>query len=763
MSSFFIWSALSSNTVGSYGLNVDGYNSSPGTPIILYPWTGGRANELWTLDSDNHLISGLGSDLVIGIDSSNAIVLCTLSTGDSSQQWILSNGMLQNQQNSMVINAVGDSESGYTLTLINVPTTPSPNQIWQYADNLPMPVTYMPQWNRIQGWSQAQGSVFLDISEPIPVVKWSPDSGGSSQNWIITPDGRIVNDSVWPLLTSESSSSILMVSPQIQPPSPTQQWTYGADYIVNVSSGQYINIASNGTAILTPPPSPSSFWITLLPLDPLTPVATAGPQPFSDFQITEGQSKAYAYIVQTLNQQSYFTGDLRATYTNLDFTANFASWGVEIESGISCPEDISPADWGAVCTQLSYELQAVPAIQTLLMNYEILHTDVFSAHKTKVQSNIELLQLEDSAKVNGHAWMICDNIFYTIIESIPSFSKFPLNPFAIFGNLLQGVINITTAVTSGPGQVPPNPFQKEVSKYWDQLLANFTSMLTSTAEMFLAILSDCGKLSATYALINATGPDSLNWQPETTSQILKATLPSFSLSSMQMLMPGKYMIYMQLQDNNSPLPGIPPQCQTLVYFGEQEGGQQWIAYWVGDRSDKTKYPDPVDVMAAIFDKTSGYPPPEFFQAAGNWGFLTAYTGTSGCATSSVDVNLSNQSYQQLNVAMDPKDAGLKGATLAPYGSAIITDSWGGEGLNMYFSVYDPMISSTSDPVITFEVTLTEQYGGTPEVINISTNSGYYVGQPLINLGWDPAGSWGTDSSVQMSVHYYPPSSTPPQS
>jgi hypothetical protein len=201
----------------------------------------------------------------------------------------------------------------------------------------------------------------------------------------------------------------------------------------------------------------------------------------------------------------------------------------------------------------------------------------------------------------------------------------------------------------------------------------------------------------------------------------------------------------------------------MVSDGEYYGQQFWSAYWVGDRSDKTKYPDPVDVMAAIFDKTSGYPPLEFFQAAGNWGFLTAYTGTGGCGTSSVDVTLSNQSYQLLNVAMDPKDAGLKGATLAPYGSATIVDSWGGEGLNMYFSVYDPMISSTSDPVITFEVTLSAQFGGTPQVLNLSTNSGYYVGQPLINLGSDPAGSWGTDSSVQMSVRYYPPSTNPPQS
>jgi hypothetical protein len=758
MSSFFIWSALSSNTAGSYGLNVDGYNSSPGTPIILYPWTGGRANELWTLDSDNHLITGLGSDLVIGIDSSNAIVLCTLSTGDPSQQWILSNGMLQNQQNNMVISAAGDSESGYTLTLIDLPTTPSPNQIWQYADNLPMPVTYMPQWNLFQGWSQASGSVFLDVGEFFAVA-WNAASGADSQNWIITPDGRILNsDNVNWLLTTQNGTSDLMVLNQSQPLSSSQQWTYGADYIANVGSGQYIDIGSNGSAIVAPPPPPSSFWITKLPPDPLTPVATAGPQPFSDFQITEGQSQAYAYIVQTLNQQGYFTGDLRATYTNLDFTANFASWGVEIESGIPCPEGISQADWGAVCTQLSLELQAVAATQTLLINYQVLHDGVFSAQQAMVSSNISLLQLEDTVNVNGHAWMICDNIFYTILESIP-FVNFPLNPFAIFGNLLQSVINITTAVTSGPGQVPPDPFQKQVSEYWDQLLDNFTAILTSTGDVFTAILSDWGKLSATYALINATGPDSLNWQPDTYNQVVSGVEPGFFMATIQMLMPGKYMIYSKIQDSDSPLSGIPAQCQTIVSYPDQG---VWIVSWVGDRSNQNSYPDPDDVMGVIFKNTNGYPPQEFFQAAGSWGFLMAETGSAGCGSSFVNVTLSNQSYQLLNVAMDPKDAGLKGATLAPYGSASIGDSWGGEGLNMYFSVYDPMISTTSDPVITFEVTLTSETGSVPQVLNLSTNSGYYVSPPLINLGTDPEWSWGTVSSVQMSVRYYPPSSTPPQ-
>jgi hypothetical protein len=401
----------------------------------------------------------------------------------------------------------------------------------------------------------------------------------------------------------------------------------------------------------------------------------------------------------------------------------------------------------------------VAATQTLLINYQILHGGVFSAQQVMVSSNIALLQLEDTVNVNGHAWMICDNIFYAIIESIP-FTYFPLNPFAIFGNLLQSVINITTAVTSGPGQVPPDPFQKQVSEYWDQLLDNFTAILTSTAEMFSAILSDWGKLSAVYALINSTGSDSLNWQPDTYNQVVTAVKPGFSMATIQMLMPGKYMIYIQQQDDNSPLPDIPAQCQTIVSYPEQE---VWLAYWVGDRSNQNSYPDPDDVMAVIFNDNNGYPPPEFFQAAGNWGFLMAYTGTGGCGTSAVDVTLSNQSYQQLNVAMDPKDAGLKGATLAPYSSATIGDSWGGEGLNMYFSVYDPMISSTSDPVITFEVTIPTQTGGTPQVLNLSTNSGYYVSPPLINLGTDREFHWGTDSSVQMSVRYYPPSNTPLQS
>jgi hypothetical protein len=59
MSSVFIWSALSSEAQRSYGLNVSGCDNWAGAQIILYPWTGGAANELWTLDSDNHLITNM--------------------------------------------------------------------------------------------------------------------------------------------------------------------------------------------------------------------------------------------------------------------------------------------------------------------------------------------------------------------------------------------------------------------------------------------------------------------------------------------------------------------------------------------------------------------------------------------------------------------------------------------------------------------------------------------------------------------------------
>jgi hypothetical protein len=768
MSSFFIWSALSSNSYGSYGLNVQNANNSPGTPIILYPWGGGAPNELWTLDSDNHLLTGLGPDLVIGIES-NAVVLCALSAGDSSQQWVLSNGMLQNQQNSMVISAVGDPQSGFTLTLIDAPTTPSPNQVWQYAYNLPLPVSFVAQWCNIQATTSQGDLYFLDtdasqtVSGTAAVLR-APVSSSVTQRWLITPDGRVLNNGGSQLVLSFAgavqggSGNEVTVSSQSNPVGSTQQWSFEDYCLINVGSSvggvtEYLTSIDGNVQTITTTPD-NWLWFNRLPQSPLPIITTAGPQPFPDFQGSTGQTQAYQSILSSLQAKGFFPGDLRANYPNLDLTADFGLWGAEINL-ISAPSSISPSDWSAVVNQLTTELNAVAAVQTLFANYNNYHSQLFESQEATVNSLIAAVGLEIGTPqepfVSGSAFGILTNIAYVLLQAIPG-DWTPFNFASIGSNIMQCVLNTTVGAPSGPGQISPSPFQVRVSALWQQLNANFLAMLTSAGNMFNAILCDYGKLSATFALIQSSGPDSLSWTAEVTSQLIAASQSGFSLGVLQMLMPAKYQIYWINQKTNT-LSNIPANLQMS---SSQLSDGSWNVYWIADSTDSNAVPSSY-LVEALTGNPNGELPSDVFLSQNGWGFAQAEMGeiTIDWGTSQINVMLCNQTFNYLVVSMDPKNAGEKGANICAYGSAMIWDTWGaGDGLNMYFSIMDYMISTT-DPVITFLASIASAQGSTPTVSNIVTSSGYQLSSPICNIGFDSDSYGSITGTVQVTITYFP--------
>ena len=125
----FIYNQLSPPRT-SFGMNVDAWGTSTGTPIIVWPWQGGYQNELWSFDDDDgHLIPGsCDGSMVAGLgdplddETGNSVVLVPMDTSgqDATQQWYpTSKGFLQNKSNQAIIGlAPGDIGTGPSLVCV---------------------------------------------------------------------------------------------------------------------------------------------------------------------------------------------------------------------------------------------------------------------------------------------------------------------------------------------------------------------------------------------------------------------------------------------------------------------------------------------------------------------------------------------------------------------------------------------------------------------------------------------------------------------
>jgi hypothetical protein len=123
---YFVYNDLSPKDT-SYGMNVSGFGTTAGTPIIVWPWQGGRQNELWTYNSNGQLLPGSAqSTMAIGLGSAldgeqgYNVVLVPQNGQDTSQQWFLQNDDLINKSNQGVL-ALASSEISDTPALVCVP------------------------------------------------------------------------------------------------------------------------------------------------------------------------------------------------------------------------------------------------------------------------------------------------------------------------------------------------------------------------------------------------------------------------------------------------------------------------------------------------------------------------------------------------------------------------------------------------------------------------------------------------------------------
>jgi hypothetical protein len=769
----FIWSAMSNGGWtdgywfgdGSYGLNVKGAVAEAGTQVILYPWCGGQDNELWTMDSEGHIVSQLNDQLVIGIDDSNPpyTVLCQLTDGDPTQQWTVVNGALQNNSTQAVMTATtGQVLTGWNVVMGADPNGVTPdNQCWQFAPYFATPAAAVPQWLVLQSaLSSDTNSLVLDLqngnaSSGTQVVLAVQDPSSATQKWLITPDGRVLNNSGVQLVLglSEpfgSGQNYVNVQTQSMPPIEDVQWiAQPGGLYQNHGTGRYLTVLGNNPAVGTDlvtdelQEGASNSIFTTLPCNTLGSIVAAGPQPFPAFQANPDQAAAYNYINQQLANSGDFSGDLRATYINTDLTANYSNWVTQIRQ-MSCPDTISPSDWSVVWNQLQTELQAVSAVQTLFANYASYHGQVFADQEALVSGLVTNAGItDDSANVGGLILSIISGVLYTVLEAIPGGGA-AVNAFAVLGNIIQGGINIGVAA-GGAGQITSDPFEVEVGELWATLSTQFENLLAATAAMEMAILSDWGMLAATFGLINSTGPDSLAWPPDLTPQLVSASKPGFTVSVMQMLMPVKYQIYCQ-QDDGQLFNGVSPLVQRV----ESNGDGTYSHYWVATSSDWSDYPIDAAMNDCFAAGDYGW---DFFHSAGGWTLAQAFSGTY--QSNALNVTVSNQTYNALNVVLTMIEGFAPAATnqtVYSYMSGSLQGAYDG-GLSMQIDIFDPSISSES-AVASF---VAHQHNSVAEgadcwVDTQSQNSGYALGAPVCNNGSYIESCCG---AIQVTVFFNP--------
>ncbi|KAK9489444.1 hypothetical protein V1508DRAFT_428033 [Lipomyces doorenjongii] len=775
----FIWSGMSNGGYfdgyslgsGSYGLNVKGYVAEAGTQVILYPWCGGRDNELWTMDSEGHIVSQLNDQLVIGLDSSDppCAVLCELSDDDPTQQWTMVNGMIQNSSTKAAMTATtGQLSTGWNVVVVDGPPdgeTPD-NQYWQFAPFFSAPSATVPQWSIIQSaLSSDRTNLVLDLQNStassatqVVIVEQVPGSG--TQKWMIIPDGRVLNYRGEQLVLGlggplGNGTNYVNVQTQGMPAIDDELWVPQPDgHYQNSGTGRYLTVSGNQ-------PTPGSYLVTsdlgqglsgqlfsTLPPNALGSILTAGPQPFPEFHASSDQLAAYSYINQQLVTSGDFLGDLRATYINTDLTANYSDWVTQIRE-LSCPGTISLDDWTQVSNQLQAELQAVSAVQTLFTNYSTYHSEEFTGQLALVQGLIANAgNTNDGPRIGGVVLAVISGVLYTVLEAIPGGGA-AVNAFAVLGNIVQAGINIGVAV-QGAGQISADPFQAEVGELWTTLNTQFNNLLAATAAMETAILSDWGKLSMTFTLINSTGPDSLAWPPDLTPQLVTASTPGFTVSIMQMLMPAKYQIYSWIQNNANEFSGVSPLVQRI----ESNGDGSYTHYWIAAAADWSDYPID-DAMNACF--AAGDDGWDFFHSANGWTFAQVYCNYQPDCSDYLSVTVSNQTYNPLNIVLTMVEGEYRGnanPTVYSYMSSSLLGYYY-DGLSMQVDIYDPNVSSDS-AVASF---VAHQHNSVFEgadcwVDSQNQNSGYSLGLPVCNIG----SFQDSSGAIQVTVFCNPSSS-----
>jgi len=750
---FYLQSALTDSIGTTYVANVDGASRSPGTKIIYWPLQPNFYNVLWQYTQEGFIMSALGDLLVLDLGEAfdwsgvrgNYVVLNPLNIELSkTQMWTFNeDGTITNQSNGLVLDVAGGvSSAGASVVVYPLVDGPPSWQTWSVASSK----FFVPNWSYLQSalTDSSNNTYVASVEEGTSNVVVNPfQQNSSSQLWQITEDGRILSGASGnPVVTlgqqynwGPNGNAIVVGASPAQTNS-SLQWTYNDENIfINTSNGMALNVeggvAGANTALITytvqsGPSAADEIW-TLSPGCPLDGILAAPPVAFPPF--TGDQATAYADI----NQQLGIT-DLRSEYTNL--AAPLSEWLSQILS-MQCPSGVQQADWDAVVAQLTLELTAADSIQKLFANYSAYHTDVFAdngALLNKLGTDAGMEQ-GSNTNVGGLILSILEGVLYTALEAIPG-GDAAVNIFAVLGNVMEAGINIGVSASNAGGAISPNPFQVAYSELWGQLSQNFVALLTAVGNMENTILSDWGKMQTTYADILSTGPDTLAWPSTLTAELVSNSIPGYTISVMQMLLPAKYQIYQYQANDDSAVPDVPSNAQWV----QSIGNNTWNKYWIGDSTNWDAYPSD-EAMNDVWNSCVAYS--DFFQGLAGWGFARCYPlygGSSiGTDCNGLVITVTNQTPNPLTVSAAPSDGqgtiiGSSSQTLQPYGSVSFVGYYA-DGLAIDISIVDPNLGG-SPSVASFVAHQHDCYmkGGEVWVDTTTSGPGYQLTSPICNSG-----------------------------
>jgi hypothetical protein len=754
---FYIQSKSPDSNGNTQLVTVQGANTSPNSAIQLwtlqpnsYEGLPNRYNGLWKYEN-GCIVSAIGSlGLVLdacNYKSPNIWVVLNPANGASSQQWTFNDdGTIANQsQAGLVLDIeVGITQQGQWLNV----DAANGNQTQQWS--IVYPQAFVPKWSYIQSGLPVGPNdppLVATIQEGTSNVVLSPmDAGSPSQLWQITPDGRILSAAGGnPVMTLGSqlgggqNGNYIVTAPSPAQTDSSLQWIFNdQNMIINASNGLALNVEGGFSNPNTPlityavqdgPPKNELWWIT--PPTTLTEIMAAPPVPFQVF--TGDQGTAYTSICQQLN-----VPDLRSQYSTLD--VDLSTYLTPLESGtVKCPTGVSQADWGSVLAQLEKELSAAMDVRALFTQYTSFHTALFADKGVRLQGLITDAGMDQGSnppKVGGIILSLFEGVLYTALEAVPGATPTAMavsKTCAVLGNMMVGGINTaTSALSTGGGSISPSPFQVKVSELWNHLSAYFEALLTAVGNMEQAILTDWGKMQTTYNAIVSTGPDSLQWQANSTGPLEAAAINGYTISVMQMLLPAKYQIF-QIQthvENSLPAPSSAQWVQSI-------GNNTWNQYWIAAPGNWEEYPSE-QAMDDVWN--AGVAQSDFFQGLAGWGFAQCYLNFDSYAPSCNEliITITNQTPNPLTVKASPTSGQIVGSssqTLQPYGKVSFAGLYD-SGLAIDIVISDPNLAAGNGQVaaITFHQHDCYEAAGDVWADPPQVSMGYQVTTPICNPG-----------------------------
>lgn len=736
------------------GLNVEGFNSAPGTPIITWPWQGGAANELWAINDDGSIVSGLGSSLYLApAPTGNGLII-----SNQPYYWTFSlDGPIANEAGAVVTEGTGQ---GAPVTLCP-PQTGAATQSWWAAPNVPAIPKNFSAWRYITSiLTDPDATTFVlnvkgNVDAPgTNIIVWQLQPNSRNSLWQVTSDGRILSALDRSLLVGPSSSSSggALVTQSATTAQGGQHWSFEPSGLIkNIDTGLYLGIDGNPSALwpgvgpnavaiaLEGSPPQSLLW-QLAPSNPLDAIVMQTPVAFPSFVGEE--ATAYDYITSKL-------GNIRAQYTNL--TVVLSTLKEELAKlGLTKPSGVDWTSWEAVVNQLDAEIDAAESVRAFfeqVQSYQTQFNGLATDRGTQL-GTLAGLEQGSSTSIGGLMLSIFEGIAYTALEAMPGAGP-------VLGNLMEMAVNIATTASTVDSTISPDPFEVAYADLFGKIASAFDATSEASSLMQMVLLSDWGKISAFYTGAKTTGPNSLSWPADQTDNLIDNSMPGFEVSVLQMLLPAKFQIYSYEDSNGDAIGFIANEAQWVT----QINPTTWMKYWIADQENWKSCPD-VD-MLKDYVWGNDVTPADFFQSKNGWGFMMAGWNAVyvpnfdiGVTSSNLVITISNQTPNVLTLSINVSEGddigyiGSSSNTLPPYGSAAHLSLYD-SGLVVAVTVSDPAGDQVASFTIHMHMSGLKAGDVWPDE-NMTSSGGYSLSTPICNQGSVGDGYTGV---AQITIYY----------